>query len=400
MAGGGKTRQLLAMQPASVFRLSLLLLLLPLPALMAEEKPEMTAYRYGALGRSNEMSGKNAEALEYFDKSLALKPDPITYSNRAELKKKLKDFAGSIADYDQAIALKPDDIADYFALRGGIKSQSGDYAGAIADFDQSIALRPDQAVIYNNRAIARANSGDATGALADYDRAIALQPNNVRLISNRAGARKAKGDLAGALADYDLIVRLEPDDQTSYSVRADVRRVMGDLDGALADYNEICELLPEHPFGYYRRGVVHQALGHDQQAVTDYETVERLEQKPSSDLLLYREISLRKLHRGTSFADLARTVAGWPEGWDKTIGLYLIEALDEPALLARAKTGNPAGAMGRECSAYYFIGVTKLLAGNQTTARECLEQCLSTGLTALNEFTLAKAELARLTAQP
>lgn len=388
------------MKPAAVIRLCLFLLLLPVRTLAADEKPETTAYRYGALGRSSEMLGENDKALAYFDKSLAIKPDPLIYSNRAKLKKKLRDFAGAIADYDKAIALKPDNVGNYYSLRGGIKSTSGDYAGAIADYDRAIALQPDQAVSYNNRAIARANTGDATGALADYDRAIALQPKNVRLLSNRAGARKANGDLAGALADYDLIVVLEPDDQASYSVRADIRQMMGDLDGALADCNEICELLPEHPYGYYRRGVVHQALGHDQQAVTDYETVERLEQKPSSDLLLYREISLRKLHRGTSFADLARTVASWPEGWDKTIGLYLIEALDETAFLARAKTGNPAGVMSRECRAHYFIGVTRLLTGNKGAARESLEQCLATGLTALNEFTLAKAALARLTTQP
>lgn len=387
------------MQPVHFLRLGLLLLL-PLSALPAEEKPEMTAYRYGALGRSSEMLGKNAEALDYFNKSLAIKPDPIIYSNRAKLKLKLKDFAGAIADYDQAIALKPDNVAEYFALRGGIKSQSGDFTGAVADFDQSIALRPDRAVYYNNRAIARSNSGDLTGALADYDRAVALLPKNVSILSNRASVREENGDLAGALADYDLIVLLEPDDQTGYSARAKIRQIMGDLDGALADYNEICELLPEHPYGYYRRGVVRQALGHDQQAVTDYETVERLEHKTSSDLLLYREISLRKLHRGTSFADLARTVASWPEGWDNTIGLYLIEALDEPAFLARARTGNPDGVRGRECSAHYFIGVTKLLAGNKEAARESLEQCLATGLTALNEFTLAKAALAGLTTQP
>lgn len=388
------------MKPARSLCLCLFLFLLPVLAHAAEEKPEMTAYRYGALGRSHEMSGENAEALEYFNKSLALKPDPIIYSNRAELKKKLKDFAGAIADYDKAIALKPDDVVDYYSLRGGIKSYSGDYTGAIADYDRVIAAQPDNAVVYNNRAIARANTGDPTGALADYDRAIALRPKNVRLLSNRAVYRKANGDTVGALADYDLIVMLEPDDQASYSARADVRLETGDLDGAWADYNEICQLLPEHPYGYYRRGVVHQALGHDQQAVTDYETVERLEQKPSSDLLLYREVSLRKMHRGTAFADLARTVASWPEGWDKTIGLYLITALDEPAFHARAKSGNPADSKGRECSAYYFIGVTKLLAGNKDAARESLKQCLATGLTKLNEFTLAKAELAKLTAQP
>ena len=388
------------MKPAAALRLSLLLPLLLVRTLAADEKPEMTAYRYGAAGRASEMLGENTEAMDYFNKSLAIKPDPVIYSNRAKLKLKLKDSAGAIADYDQAIALKPDNVAEYFALRGGIKSQSGDFTGAVADFDQSIVLRPDRAVFYNNRAIARANTGDATGALADYDRAILLQPRDVRLLSNRAGARKAKGDLVGALADYDLIVMLEPDDQAGYSVRADIRLLMDDLNGVLADYNEICELLPEHPYGYYRRGVVHQALGQDQQAVTDYETVERLEQKSSSDLLLYREISLRKLHRGTSFADLARTVASWPEGWDKTVGLYLIEALDEPAFLARAKAGNPDGVRGRECSAHYFIGVTKFLAGNKEAARESLEQCLATGLPALNEFILAKAALAGLTAQP
>ena len=167
----------------------LLVLLWPVQSFAAAETPEVTAYRYGALGRLNEMQGKNTEALDYFNQSLAIKPDPIIYSNRGDLKKKLGDIRGSIMDYDKAIALMPGNVV-LLGNRGLLRHQLGDLDGAIADYSQVISLNPNNAIIYNNRGYAKITKGDRAGAIADYTRAVELDPKTIKFRENLANAKR------------------------------------------------------------------------------------------------------------------------------------------------------------------------------------------------------------------
>ena len=377
--------------------LGLLLFLLPVLAHAAEEKPEMTAYRYGALGRSSEMMGKNAEALDYFNQSLALRPDSIIYSNRASLKTKLKDFAGAIADYDKAIALQPADIEIFYGNRGFFKHQLGDLAGAIADYDQVIARKPDAALYYNNRGYAKITKGDLAGAIADYSKAVALEPDTIKFRDNLANAKRDNGDIAGAIAEYDKIVGLEPKEPRFYYARANSRRLINDFAGAIDDYTKFNELLPDNWLGCFCRAIVHQAKGELEAAVTDYDlTLSVAKKEDHAYIWPYREVALRQLHRGTPFAELAKTVAQWKDSWSKTVGLYLVEAIPEPALFAKAGQGPANLVPAQQCAAFYYAGMTRLLTGDEAAARGFFEQCVATKQTDCDEFILARAEVTRL----
>ena len=50
--------------------------------------------------------------------------------------------ADAIADYDEAIRLKPNDAGAYLN-RGIAKQKQGQYEAAIADYDEAIRLKPD-----------------------------------------------------------------------------------------------------------------------------------------------------------------------------------------------------------------------------------------------------------------
>jgi len=58
--------------------------------------------------------------------------------------------------------------------RGLVRREQGDVVGALADYDQAIALKPDDATAYNDRGIMRREQGDLAGALADYEQYLEL----------------------------------------------------------------------------------------------------------------------------------------------------------------------------------------------------------------------------------
>jgi len=369
--------------------------------LRAEETAAAEAYRLGALARLAEMDGKQSEALDYFNQSLALVPDAIIYSNRGDLKMKLRDFTGAIADYDKAIALQPADIEIFYGNRGFFKHQLGDLAGAIADYDQVIARKPDAALYYNNRGYAKITKGDLAGAIADYSKAIALEPDTIKFHDNLANAKRDNGDLAGAITEYDKLVGLEPKEPRFYYARANSRRLINDFDGAIDDYTKFNELLPDNWLGCFCRAIVHQAKGELEASVTDYDlTLSVAKKEDHAYIWPYREIALRQLHRGTPFAELAKTVAQWKDSWSKTVGLYLIEAIPEPVLFAQAGQGPANLVPDQQCAALYYAGMTRLLAGDQAAARGFFEQSIATKRSKCDEFILARAELGRLPAPP
>ena len=53
---------------------------------------------------------------------------------------------------------------------------NGDLEGSIADFNQAIELNPQDAGAYYNRGLARERKGDYQGAAGDYERAKELKP--------------------------------------------------------------------------------------------------------------------------------------------------------------------------------------------------------------------------------
>ena len=384
------------MTPARVLPLGLLLLLWAAPAARAQEKPEMTAYREGAMARADEMLDKNAEAMEHFDRSLALVPDPIIYSNRGDLKKKLKDLPGAIADYDKAIAMKPQGLDILYGNRALMKHQSGDLDGAIADYGAVIALKPASPIIYNNRGYAWITKGDRAKAIADYAKAAELEPKTVKFRENLANARRDAGDRTGALADLSKLVSLEPGNPFRHYMRGDLKDYMGDFAGAVKDFSRCLELRPDAWPVYFRRGRARQAQGDLKGALVDYDKSVSGNPEHEDFAWAYREIVLRRMKRGSSNEELSKIAAKGRAGFPNDIVLYLGGALAESDLLAKADQGSAEVMAGKRCVSSYFVGMNRLAAGDKDAAVKFLEQSVAAKRADVIESVLARAELARL----
>ncbi len=149
----------------------------------------------------------------------------------------------AIADFDKAIALRPD-FADAYLIRGVAYAEQGEYGLAIADYDKALELRPDYSLVYNNRGVAYADKGEYDLAIADYSKAIELEPEDAKAYNNRGVAYADKGEHDLAIADYDRAIEIAPQFAEAYVNRSTAYGDKGEHNLAIADLTKAIELRP------------------------------------------------------------------------------------------------------------------------------------------------------------
>ncbi len=97
--------------------------------------------------------------------------------------------AEAVDSYDKGLAINPDDASAWF-IRGAELGILGRPAEALASFDKSIAINPDDAYAWNFRGVALHELGRYAEAVASYDKAIAINPDYAEVKLNRKMALK------------------------------------------------------------------------------------------------------------------------------------------------------------------------------------------------------------------
>ncbi len=247
---------------------------------------------------------------------------------------------------------------------------------------------------YVNSGKKKSLAGDLDAAITDFNRALEAAPQSVPAYSGRGLAKRRKGDLDGAIADFNRALEIDPRFVLALSDRGFCKMNLGDLDGALADFVRAFELSPENADRRNSLGIVKQLKGDFVGAIADYDKAIALKPGVPAYPRMYRELLVRRAGRATR--DFGQEVETWQNSWPKTVGRYVAGSLDEAGFLAAAGVGDEKMVREQECRAAYFIGMTRLIAGDQNGAREYFQKSLATGLKLFNEHSLARAELARL----
>jgi len=160
-------------------------------------------------------------------------------------------------DYDAAISLyteviKANPKAPFaFNGRGLAYRYKNEPAKALADFDQAIKLKP-YAMFYYNRGVTRYETGDDKSAIADLTRALQDKPGGTRAICLVARARCYinQSDSASALPDLNAAIKLDPKNSEAYRLRGIIRKVAHDYEKSLADYEKAIALDPKSSSAY------------------------------------------------------------------------------------------------------------------------------------------------------
>jgi len=231
------------------------------------EKKANEPWTYASSGEANYKNGNYDQAIADYTQAIRLKPDyTYFYSDRAEVYMKKGDYDKAIADYTEAIRLHKKDEYLYqpYEKRAKAYMKKGDYDNAIADYTEAMQLS--KFTYYCERAEAYMKKGDYNQAHADIDKELKRYPKSqeakdldaelkkLEEAARKEAARKAeldpnthfnrgktnydKKDYDRAITDFTKAIQLDPDYVEAYKYRALAYYEKGNYDKVFADCNE------------------------------------------------------------------------------------------------------------------------------------------------------------------
>ena len=172
--------------------------------------------------------------------------------------------------------VKTSDSANDCYNRGLAKYRLGQYEAAIADYDNAIRLKPDYVNVYYSRGLTKYYLGQYEAAIVDYDNAIRLKPAHLNAYYERGLAKYILGQYEAAIDDYDNAIRLKPAHLNAYYSRALAKCNLGQYEAAIVDYDNAIRFEPNDANAYYDRGLAKEKLGQTGEAEQDWQTALKL----------------------------------------------------------------------------------------------------------------------------
>lgn len=219
--------------------------------------------------------GDYDRAIAEFSEALRLKPDPVTFYSRAFTYSIKGEFDRAISDNTEALRLKPVYFEALFN-RAGAYAAKRDFDRAIADCSEAIRLRPDYADAYYNRGVNFTYKGEYAAAKTDYTKVLRLVPNHVLALYQRGFASFKTGEQRAAIADFSAALRLKPGHAEALLYRGIAYGILSDLEHASADLTEYIRLNPSNPMAFETRSSVYEGQGKAALAKSDRETARHL----------------------------------------------------------------------------------------------------------------------------
>ncbi len=211
------------------------------------------------------------EALVSYDKLVALKPDDAkAWFDRANALSKLRKFGEALENCDKALALKPDYI-EAINGRSAILRELGRFDEALACCDELLTLKPGYPDAYNTHGTVLRRLNRNAEALASFDRAIELSPNFGAALNNRGNALQKLGRLDEALLSYDKALLLNPNDLLAMNNRTAALIELNRFDEALAGFTKTQSLDPNNSDAHWNESLVRLTLGDFERGLAEYE---------------------------------------------------------------------------------------------------------------------------------
>jgi tetratricopeptide (TPR) repeat protein len=264
---------------------------------------------------------------------------------------------------------------------------------ALDYFNKAISLDPNYVAAYENRGKLYVFAHRYDEAQADYTKALELNPKDTGAYYSRGVIEGVKNDLDGAINDFNHVLTLDPKYMLALFNRGHAKYLKNDLPGVIADCTQAIALNPAYPFSYYIRGLAERAQHNLPAATADFQKAADI---GIADGVLWTWVTeAEKYQRAVADAHLSASLPKLlqnPEAaFDSQIANFLLGKMIAEALITEGKKGNPGeGHLG---SAYFFIGISKRLAGDANGAQEAFQNAMTTADKGAEEYIESQREL-------
>ena len=187
------------------------------------KRPESYNYQRG---REAMQEQKYDEAIEYFNKDLNENPkNGYSFVWIASLRDYRQEFGQALTAADLALKYLPKKDVDYvayaYSTRAGIYLHIEDSVKALADYNEAIRLKPKETQPYEERAQLFYEQGKYDLASADYRKMVELKPGDVMGYMGLGRNANAQERWEEAIKQFDYVTKLESEYSSGYSFRAE-----------------------------------------------------------------------------------------------------------------------------------------------------------------------------------
>jgi len=238
--------------------------------------------------------------------------------------------------------------------------------------------------------------GDYDSAINDYTKALDLNSSYVGAYNGRGLARSHQGNFDGAITDFSAAIKLKPAFTEAYFNRGNAAFLGGNLDMAIADYTKVIELKPDHGLAYFHRGLARDCETNYDGASGDYAKAKELlagNSEATGTIALHA--TLLALRVGGDVKAELKPAAGSSDAWSRGVASFLAGKSSGAQLLSLADRAEGDVQTRQRCEASYFIGATKVIAGNKAGAKADFQKAFDGSSPWLFVHRLARVELDR-----
>ncbi len=212
--------------------------------------------------------GKRDEAIESYEKALAIKPDwAEAYGNIGSARSQQGDHDAAIINYQQAVALKPELEVLHFNL-GNSFLQQNKYEEAITNYQNTLKIKPDWAEVHANLGSCFSMQGRLEEALTSYQEALRLKPDWAEVYCRMGHIQKQDKPLE-AIAHFEKAIECNPKLSEAHQQLCDLLSHSTNLAKARSVADKYCEFCGDNApvmsatayvFSYLQSGVSKQAI--------------------------------------------------------------------------------------------------------------------------------------------
>lgn len=197
------------------------------------------------LGRENLNAGYWKNAIEYLNRSLALKPMAETYTDLGRAYAELNDNEAALHAYREALKLNSDSALTYYNVGVGLR-EVGKHSEAAAAFKRAIELKSDFREAVFNLALEYEDLAEHAKFLETIKEALRLDPNNLVVVAKYGIALRNNRKFAEAIEPLKRVSNAHPDEVGDLYVLGNTYLMAQEYDDAIKTLSRVLVLQPNH----------------------------------------------------------------------------------------------------------------------------------------------------------